>query len=100
MKQYVALLILILVTNFAAASTPTNFLPMEDSYYLLREDVAFYGASISTTGKSYRPIITVDSRPRLYGDFIDSSDILICVMLFGIYFAFTHKRSQTRNIDL
>jgi hypothetical protein len=100
MKRYVSLLILMLVISFATAATPINFLPMEDSYYLQREDAAVYGASI-TTNQPYRPTVTVNNNhPRLSGDFIGSTDILICVMLFGVYFAFTHKRSQTRNIDL
>jgi hypothetical protein len=91
---------MVLVTNIAVAIPQhTNFLPMEDSYYPLRGETAVYGADI-TAIKPYRQAIVVDNPSNLSGNFMGSTDILICVLLFGVYFAFTHKRSQTRNIDL
>jgi hypothetical protein len=99
-KRYVFLLILIATSYFANAVPSTNFLPLEDGYSVLRDDNAdIYGASV-TSIKPHRQALITNSRTNLQDSFLGSTDVLICVLLLGIYTAFTHKRSQTRNIDL
>ncbi|GAB6012743.1 hypothetical protein [Viscerimonas tarda] len=95
-KKILFLSVFVLVANLAIAVTPTSFLPKEDGYYMLRDDAA-YGASIESI-KPFRQPLTINNHESPI--FLGSTDVLICVLLLGVYFAFTHKKSQTRNIDL
>ena len=97
-RRYIFSLMLVLVASTTVAVAWTSFLPMEDGYFTSRDDVV-YGASIEST-KPYRQPLTTGDKTTASKEPFGSVDILICVLLIGVYFAFTHKKTQTRNIDL
>ena len=97
-KKYLFLFVLVLMVIPLNASVSTNFLPMEDGYFMLRDEVV-YGASIEST-KPYRQPVMLNNRASLSKNSFGSTDVLLCVLLLGVYFVFTHKKSKTRNVDL
>lgn len=96
-KKYLLLFIFALSGFLASASPMTNFLPLEDGYFVIRDEVV-YGASIEAI-KPYRQPVMINNTASSRDSF-GSTDLLICLLLLGVYFAFTHKKSKTRNIDL
>ncbi|MFR9165318.1 MAG: hypothetical protein ACLVKO_03445 [Dysgonomonas sp.] len=96
-KKVILLLLFSLMLNFGASASPTSFLPMEDEYFSVRKPV--YGASIDNIKPYKQPIASLDAEKTTLGYDFGSKDILVCILLFGVYFFFVRKRSGTRNAD-
>lgn len=97
-KKYLFLIVFLFVSLFMNAAT-TNFLPLEDGLFVNRNNEVVYGASIDATKPYRQPVAMIGGNDTAYPSF-GSTDILICILLLGVYFIFTHRRSQTRNIDI
>jgi len=81
---------------FAGIPTPTSFLPMGDSYAASRNGE--YGATIENI-KPYRQTMPLESA-EFAGYGFGSTDIFICVILFGIYIVFVQRKSKSRCAGL
>jgi len=99
MKRYLCLIVISLLSfsAYAGISTPTSFLPMGDSYAATR-NVEEYGATVENI-KPYRQTMPLETT-ELSGYSFGSTDILICIILFGVYVMFAHKRSNSRSAGL
>ncbi|NDW18181.1 hypothetical protein D0T53_04515 [Dysgonomonas sp. 216] len=96
-KKYLLLVVLILLPILTYASpASTNFLPIGDSYASSRNEDC--GATVENI-KPYRETVSLE-KSELTSYTFGSTDIFICVILLGVYFAFQHKKSGSRNAGL
>lgn len=72
-----------------------SFLPMEDELSSVRRPV--YGMSIENI-KPYRQAVPVEAEESRTYNF-GSKDILLCVLLLGVYVVFIQKKRQSRGMS-
>lgn len=81
---------------FAGNPAPVSFLPLGDSYSTSRNSE--YGATIENV-KPFRQAMPMEDTETVHRSF-GSTDIFICIILFGIYIVFAQKKSKSRNAGL
>lgn len=91
-KKYIILFIFILTSLFTVSAAPTSFLPMEDGMSSVR--LSMYGASIENI-KPYRQPLSIEVPERSIFPF-GSKDILLALLLAGVYVYFNRRRAKTR----
>lgn len=92
LKKYIVLSIFILTSLFTVEATPTSFLPMEDGKSSVR--LSTYGASIENI-KPYRQPLAIEV-PASSNFPFGSQDILLALLLAGVYVYFSRRRAKTR----
>lgn len=91
-KKHIVLFIFVLTSLFAANAAPTSFLPMEDEKSSVR--LSMYGASIENI-KPYRQPLSIEVPESSTFPFA-SKDILLALLLVGVYVYFNRRRAKTR----
>jgi len=92
LNKILVIVIFLIVSTISIMAAPTSFLPMEDQLSSVRRPV--YGASIENI-KPYRQIIPVESKKTFSYDF-GSKDVLLGVLLLGVYVVLVRKRGKAR----
>lgn len=73
-----------------------SFLPMEDELSSVRRSV--YGVSIEDI-KPYRQTVPLEAEDASSAYTFGSKDILLFLMLLGVYVVFVQKRGRTRSVS-
>lgn len=73
-----------------------SFLPMEDELSSVRRSV--YGMSIEDI-KPYRQTVPLEASEVASPYKFGSKDVLLFVMLLGVYIIFVQKRGKTRSVS-
>jgi len=96
-RKYLLLLIIMFSALFVNAANHVNFLPMEDNMSTVRNEA--FGASVDNI-RPYRQTLPLEKEDKLSESGFGSTDVLLFVLLIGVYVLFSRRKSASRNAGI